>query len=196
MINNVKITNFKAYPQIAGLMPNDSNLEFIGVRKTKQVLWMQNGNNHYFSDLPLYYYTLLKNAYLKDHTAIAFLSEVSDKLRTQVELYTYYMYGSLDATPDIKNGKLAPSENFRDSRNCPSLLWDSKNINIKSHIFTPRQLVIVDFIADNLPDKAIAAALGVTTKTLDFHKSRLFRALGVTTKTELLYLSIQYKIIA
>lgn len=196
MINRDKITNFNTFPQIAGVMPNDSNIEFIGVRKTKRVLWMQNGGTHYFCDLPLEYYTLLKNAYLKDHKAVLFLSGVTDKLSQQVELYTYYMYGELDATPDISQGKLSDSENFRDISNCPSLLWNSKNINIGNHILTPRQLIIVDLIGNNLPDKAIADVLGISQKTLDFHKTNLFKAVGVTTKMELLKLSINHKIIA
>ena len=184
-------------PQIAGLMPNDSGIEFGAFPKTKQVYWLQNGCNHYFSDLPIQHYNLLKNAYLKDHKAVRFLSGVTDHLARQVELFTYYMYGALDATPDIdKFGNLAASENFRDTRNCPSLFWNSKNINIGSHILTPRQLVIIDLIGNNLPDKAIASFLGVSHKTLDFHKHKLFKAVGVFTKMELLKLSMQYKIVA
>ena len=196
MINKSEITNFNPNPQIAGVMPYDSNIEFIGIRKSKQVLWMQNGSNHYFCDLPSEYFNVLKRAYLKDHKAIRFLSGVTDHLSRQVELYTYYMYGEVDATPDLSNGKLSSSENFRDTRNCPSLLWNSKNINIGSHILTPRQLIIVDLIGANLPDKAIASVLGVSHKTLDFHKSKLFKAVGVTTKLELLKLAMKYKIIA
>ncbi|WP_340074492.1 response regulator transcription factor [Leptobacterium sp. I13] len=195
MINTSKITTFNKHPQIAGVMPNDSNIEFVGVRKTKHVLWLQNGSNHYFTDLPARYYELLKEAYLKDHKAVEFLSGVTDDQHRQVELYTYYMYGELDATPDIMNDKLSPSENFRDKRDCPSLLWNSKNIRIGNYSLTPRQLVIIDLIGD-LPDKAIAAALGVSHKTLDFHKANLFRAVGVHTKTGLLRLAIRHKIIS
>ena len=196
MINNSEITNFSPYPQIAGVMPNDSNIEFIGIRKTKQVLWMQNGSNHYFCDLPIEHYTLLKNAYLKDHKAVRFLSGVTDHINQQVELYTYYMYGEVDSTPDISNGKLAPSENFRDTRNCPSLLWNSKNINIGSHILTPRQLLIIDLMHKGLTDKQIAVALGIAHKTIDNHKQKLFKALNVPSKYDVLILAFQYKIIA
>jgi DNA-binding CsgD family transcriptional regulator len=197
MINNSEFTNIKSFLQIAGMHPGDNSIEFQGIRKTKQVLWMQNGNNHYFSDLPSEHFNLLKSTYLKDHKAVRFLSGVTDHISRQVELYTYYMYGEVDATPDIdKDGNLAPSENFRDTQNCPSLLWNSKNINIGSHILTPRQLVIVDLIGNNLPDKAIASILGVSHKTLDFHKSKLYKCVGVSTKLELLKLSMKYKIVA
>ena len=196
MINNSEITNFSPSPKIAGLMPYDSNIEFVGIRKTKQVLWLQNGNNHYFSDLPIEHYNLLKITYLKDHKARRFLEAVSDHLPRQVELYTYYMYGEVDGTPDIANGILSPSENFRDTKNCPSLLWNSKNINIGSCILTPRQLIIIDLINENLPDKAIACFLGISHKTLDFHKSKLYKSLRISTKMELLKLSMKYKIVA
>jgi DNA-binding CsgD family transcriptional regulator len=196
MINNSEVTNFSTSPQIAGVMPNDSNIEFIGVRKTKQVLWLQNGNNHYFTDLPIEHYNLLKSKYLKDHKAVRFLKNTTDHLVQQVELYTYYMYGDVDSTPDISNGILSPSENFRDTQNCPSLLWDSKNINIGKHILSPRQIVIIDLIATNIPDKTIASILGISHKTLDFHKSKLFKVVGVTTKLDLLKIAMKYKIVA
>lgn len=196
MINNSKITTISKNRQIAGVMPHDSNIEFVGVRKKKQVLWLQNGNNHYFSDLPFQYFKLLREAYLKDKKACLFLSNITDNLNRQIELYTYYMYGELDCTPDIENGNLSASENFRDTANCPSLLWNSKNINIHDHILTPRQLVIIDLIGNDLPDKAIASSLEISIKTLDYHKRVLFEAVGVQTKTALLKLAIQHKIIS
>lgn len=197
MINTGKTTTLSPYLQVAGMHPGDNSIEFQGIRKTKQVLWMQNGSNHYFSDLPIEHFNLLKSKYLKDHKAVRFLSEVSDHLARQVELYTYYMYGDVDGTPDISSdGVLAESENFRDIENCPSLLWNSKNLNIGAHILTPRQIVIIDLIGNNLPDKAIASRLGVSHSTYDFHKSKLFKAIGVTSKVELLKLSMKHKIVA
>ncbi|CAM1357633.1 helix-turn-helix transcriptional regulator [Tenacibaculum halocynthiae] len=196
MINKNETTNFNFTPQIAGVMPNDNNIEFVGVRKTKQVLWIQNGSTRYFNDLPIKVFTLLKTAFFNDIIAVNFLKSITANLKRQVELYTYYMYGELDSTPDVKDGVLAPSENFRDSKNCPSLLWNSKNINIGNHVLTPRQLIIIDLIGENLPDKAIAAALSISQKTFDFHKKNLFTALGVDSKMALLKLSIKYKIVA
>lgn len=195
MINTMQINTINTTPKIAGVMPNDSNIEFIGVRESQTVLWMQNGSNHYFTDLPHHYYTLLKEAYLSDPKAVEFLSQVNDRLHRQVELYTYYMYGAVDGTPDISNGVLSISENYRHDVNCPSLLWNSKNINIKNHVLTNRQLVIIDMIASNFPDKAIASALGITIKTLDFHKNNLFKALKVSTRVELLMKSIKHQVI-
>lgn len=194
--NNIKINNLTPKLPIAGVLPSDNNVEFIGVRKTKQVIWMQNGCSHYFSDLPIQYFNLLKRAYLKDHKAQRFLIQVTDDLSRQIELFTYYMYGELDTTPDIQNGVLSTSENFRDTKNCPSLLWNSKNINIGNHILTPRQIVIIDLMAKGLADKQIADAIGIAHKTLDNHKQTLFKALNVHSKFDILKLSFQHKIVA
>lgn len=196
MLTQCKTTTFTPHNQIAGVMPNDSNIEFVGNRQTKRVLWLQNGATHYFTDLPVKYFTLLKNKYLKDFKAQRFLSEITSDFNRQVELFTYYMYGDLDSTPDIEDGKLSESENFRDSRNCPSLLWNSKNINIGSFVLRPKHLVIIDLISKDMPDKAIAAALNISIKTLDFHKSVLFRILNVHSRTALLKLAIKYRVVS
>lgn len=195
MINVSKSTNLSAIQQIAGALPSDNNVEFIGVRNSQEVLWLQNGTHRYFADLPVQHFTLLKKAYLKDHKAVDFLSKVTEDINRQIELYTYYLYGGVDSTPDISNGKLAPSENFRDTPNCPSLLWDSKSINIDTHELTPRQIVIVDLISKDLPNKAIAAALKISHKTLDFHLAKLFRAIGVSTKLALLAMCFQNQVV-
>lgn len=195
MINSNKSTNFTPSAQIAGVMPGDSNIEFVGIRESKEVLWLQNGSNHYFKDLPWEYYKELKSAYKADEKAVEYLSNVTPDINRQVELYTYYMYGEVDSSPDINNGKLSPSENFRDQSDCPSLLWNSKSITIGDHVLTPRQILIIDLIATDLPDKAIADALGITTTTLDFHKTNLFRAVGVSTKVALMKVAMQHKII-
>ena len=196
MINNSKIKHLKRPLQIAGLLPGDNNLEFVGIRKSKQVLWLQNGSSHYFTDLPLQYFTLLKNTYLKDHKAQRFLTRVTDNLPRQIELFTYYNWGACDGTPDIKNGELQPVENFRHKPNCPSLLWESKYINIGTHILTPRQLVIIDLWHKGLKDSAVAVTLKISPKTLDNHKQKLFKALNVHSKYDVLILAFQSKIVA
>lgn len=196
MINTSKITNLNADPQVAGLLPSDSDVEFAGIKSNKTVIWLQNGCSHYFTDLPLAYFNLLKKEYLKDHKAQRFLKQVAPELLRQVELFTYYNWGAADSTPDIKNGQLMPCENFRDNPNCPSLLWESKYINIGNHILTPRQLVIIDLMAKDLPDKGIAATLGISPKTLDNHKQKLFKDLEVNTKLAVITKAFQYKVVA
>lgn len=195
MINANKTTELTPKPQIAGVMPNDSNIEFIGIRETKTVLWLQNGCSRYFQDLPEAHYLLLKEAYEADKIAVGFLSQIAASEKRQVELFTYYMYGSIDNKPDIANLILSVSENFRDSQSCPSLKWESKRITIGDFELNARQLFIIDAISDDQPDKVIADMLGISQTTLDFHKKNLFEATGVHTKTALLKKAIQNKII-
>lgn len=186
MINQNKSTSNFETPQIAGLFPSDNNVEFVGNRETKKAMWLQNGSIHYFTDLPLELYNLVKNEYLSNPKAVEFCSQIHDELRDQVELFTYYMYGDLDATPDIANGVLSVSENFRDSRNCPSLLWNSKNITIDNYILSARCIVMLDMMADDYKDTVIAEAVGVSYSYYNELKKALFTKTNTNSKPALL----------
>ncbi len=197
MINNFnKSTNYLQLDQIvAGVMPNDSNIEFIGVKKTKQVLWLQNGSNHYFSDLPIQYLQLIKEEYLKWPNAVAFLSKITNSFPRQLELFTYYMFGALDTRPDIANGKLSLSENFRDTKNCPSLLWNCKNITIDGYVLDQRELLITDMFFDDVPDKTIAWSLNISESYLNDIKHKMYRNTGVQTKVAYMRKAVQQQVV-
>ena len=195
MINTCKTNQKTTTPQIAGLFPGDNNIEFVGNKETKRVLWLQNGSNHYFTDLPAQYFELLKNQYLTDHKAVEFISQIHNNLADQVELYTYYMYGDLDNTPDISNGVLSASENFRDKRNCPSLRWNAKNITLDNYILTPRDIVMIDMMADDYIDAAIADAIGVSHSHFDSLKRKLFSYTNTQSKPALLLKAKDQKVI-
>lgn len=183
--------NFQNQEMIAGIMPSDHSVEFYGIKNNKQVIWFQNGSTNYFSDLPIQYLQLIKAEYLKHPKAVAFLKAVTDSFPRQLELFTYYMYGALDSTPDIKDGVLSAPENFRDSKNCPSLLWNCKQIIVNNYALTPRELIITDFFFENTPDKAIAQFVGISHSYLDQVKHQLFKKTGVTTKVAYLIAAIQ-----
>ncbi|QQV91386.1 LuxR family transcriptional regulator [Polaribacter phage Leef_1] len=186
MINNCKSNQISAPLQIAGLFPSDNSIEFVGNRETKRTLWMRGGHVSYFTDLPTAEYNLVKEAYLKLPKAVAFCSAIHKELKDQVELFTYYMFGDLDATPDIKDGVLAPSENFRDKRNCPSLHWETKQITIDTYILTPRDLLMIDMMADDYKDAVIAEAIGVCHSHYDALKRKLFTYTNTQSKPALL----------
>lgn len=172
----------------SGFLPGDHNIEFVGKRDTKTVLFLQNGETHLFSELSDGIYKKLKALYLKDKTANDVLSvfypEHQNDTKRLVELYTYYMYGCLDSVPDVKNGKLQPSENFRDNSQCISQLFSEKHITVADVELNDRDLIILDAMADGLPDKTIADSIGISQSTLDFHKRNLFKRLSVHSKTE------------
>ena len=51
----------------------------------------------------------------------------------------------------------------------------------KRPLLTSRQIQILLLIADGLPTKEIAERLGVSTKSVEFHKTRLYANIGVTS---------------
>ena len=197
MINTVKSITKTTSPQIAGLIPGDSGIELMGVKNKgkKRTLWLQHGATHYFTDLPVSAYELLKAAYLKDHKAVEFISNIHEKLSDQVELYAYYMWGDVDGTPDIIDGQLAASENFRDKRDCPSLLWNSKHITIDDYELSPRDLIMIDMMAEDYKDSFIAEAIGVSHSHYDALKRKLFRVTGTQSKHSLLLKAKTQKVI-
>jgi DNA-binding NarL/FixJ family response regulator len=49
---------------------------------------------------------------------------------------------------------------------------------------TPRELQVLTLAADGLPNKAIAAALGVSDETVKFHLGAVFGKLGASNRTD------------
>jgi len=186
MINISKITKKTNTAQIAGLLPNDSNIEFFGHKSTKSVFWLSKGKVQPWSKLPNFMFQLCLNQLNNDKTALNYLQNLEIDLNRQVELYIYHLYGDLDAMPDIFKGQLTISENFRDENNTPALLWETKRITLNGKKLTPRDLKIIDFILNDVPDKAIASEMKITQPTLDFHKRNLYKRAHVVGKTSLI----------
>ena len=71
------------------------------------------------------------------------------------------------------------------------LFWASNTRSIDSAAFapaaplTPRQRQVLQLIAEGHSNKAVADALGISPKTVEFHKDALMRALGLHTTAEL-----------
>lgn len=192
-----KSTHYKPSAQAlaAGLALTDNNIEFVGCIDTKTVIWMQNGHAHRFKDLPAELYGKLRDAYRSDKEAVKamsiFFPKVHDEKRF-VELYTYYVYGDLDTTPDMVEGQLQPSENFREKDDCISLAFNSKNISFMGIPLKDRQIKMIDAWSKGIPDKTIASdILDIAHTTYDFHKSKLFKLLQVCSKPEAV--SVAYK---
>jgi len=55
-----------------------------------------------------------------------------------------------------------------------------------SPVLTPRQARILQLVADGYPDRAIARALGISTRTVHAHLQHVYRALDVSSRTEAL----------
>lgn len=194
MINNNKITTKTPTAQIAGLHPGDSNIEFFGVHETEQVLWMRNGNVLPFQFLPKWAYRICQEKYLSDKPAIEQLQKFTQNPERQVELYIYHMYGDLDATPDLLNRKLTPSENYRHSKNDPCLEWDYKWITLGKTVLNKRDIKIIDLMLEDKSDKVITAELGVSKSTFDFHKKNLFTKAKVHSSKGLIIAALNHHV--
>ena len=183
----------------SGVALNDHNIEFVGVKPTKSVIWLQCGNSHSFDNLPTTIYIALRDLLSTDIAAVKYLSdnypEHLDNLPRLVELYTYYMYGDLDYTPDVIDGVLQPCENFRDTSDCPSLNFTNKYIDIDGVHLSKRDLVIIDDCIAGLPDKMIAHKLNIAHSTFDFHKRNLLKKIGADSKTDLIVKSFNNKVV-
>ena len=192
---NSKSTTQTFNPQELPAGINQNNcIEFFGDRKTKTVKYLKNGHVYSFNEISPKDFTILSNAY-QENSAKNILSRLRIKYVRQVELFTYYMWGLLDNTPDIINGKLQPSENFRHKAKCISLQFTGKQITINGVGLNERDLQIIDLIAADLPDKAIADQLNIAIPTLSFHKKNLLTKTGTFSKTGLLYVSMKENVV-
>ena len=193
---NDKSTLLQAPAQhlIAGLVPGSEDIEFYGIPETKEVRWLQNGQDHAFEDLSPRNYSMLLNAYMCDTSARRLLECITDTsgrqirldVTKQVMLYTYYCYGDLDANADIKNGVLQPAENYRHERECISLEFESKSITINGIPLKLREIRMIDSFSQEDKDEIVAIELGIVRNTLNQHKKELFEKAGVFTKIGLM----------
>lgn len=61
---------------------------------------------------------------------------------------------------------------------------------------TPRELEVLGRLADGLPNKAIAAELGISDQTVKFHVAQIIAKLGVANRTEAVRRAIRRGLIA
>ncbi len=180
----------------AGILPNDESIEFVGDRTHQRVYWFRNGAIHYFNDLPDYVLDALRQKYHSDNAAMRILSAITGNEMRQLELYTYYMYGDLDSTPDFANGKLAESENFLTGADCISINFDTKRVDIDGNVLNRKEIKILHFILQEMKDTTIADMLHITVSTFNYHKKRLFEKAGVYTKSGLIAKAVSQGILS
>jgi DNA-binding CsgD family transcriptional regulator len=174
---------------VAGICQSDNSIEFFGIKKTKQVKYMQNGKTHDFNELTGKPALALAYAFSRNEEAKDFFKSYKEDLKQikharKVELFVYYMYGDLDHKPDFVNGELQTTENFRDTTDCPSLGF--KSLKIDGQKLTSREITIIDCFHADYTNGHTASILGITESTFDYHSRNLFKKAGVQTKTALM----------
>jgi two-component system, NarL family, nitrate/nitrite response regulator NarL len=60
---------------------------------------------------------------------------------------------------------------------------------------TPRELEVVELLAQGLPNKAIAARLGISDQTVKFHVGAICGKLGAANRTEAAHRALQLGVI-
>jgi DNA-binding NarL/FixJ family response regulator len=61
---------------------------------------------------------------------------------------------------------------------------------------TPRELEIIRLLAEGKTNKEIAAALGITVRTVETHRAKIMLKLGLHSLTELIHYAIRNKIVS
>ena len=61
---------------------------------------------------------------------------------------------------------------------------------------TPRETEIIRFLAEGRANKEIAAALGITVRTVETHRAKIMLKLGVHSLTELIHYAIRQKLVS
>ena|SRR5438105_4782146 len=59
----------------------------------------------------------------------------------------------------------------------------SRDIDVVDEPLTPRELEVLEFLAEGLPNKAIAGRLHISDQTVKFHVSSICGKLGVSNRT-------------
>lgn len=191
-MNKVNEKNVVSQQIIAGILKNDANIEFFGIKETKTVKWLQHGKTHDFSELSGAAANAVIEAYEADAGAKAYLKSIKDEqgrslnYARRVELYIYYCYGAINETPDMVDNILQAPENFRHSTEYVRSYFDVKKLQINGKELKLRELQMIDLFAEDHTDYAIAKMLGIALPTLNDQKRVLFKKARVQTKTALM----------
>lgn len=191
---NQKNRAVQVRPPIAGIIPGDYSIEFIGIRETKSVFTLQNGKCIPFCNIPGELKAKLFALMLSDEKAISDLRHMDEE--DALERFVFCLFGDVDHMPDVTAcGQISPSENFRCGTDCTCLGWSTKSITINGAALTARQVQVTDELASDKPDKLIAHEMGISLGTLVTHKRNLYEKAGVMSRPGLVEKAFNERII-
>ena len=104
-----------------------------------------------------------------------------------VEYDAILLAGSFDARSDPFDSPLvlSQSKGERLARGRPDPSWpDGDDDDAIDEPLTPREIQVLELLAEGLPNKAIAQRLGISDQTVKFHVSSISGKLGAKNRTD------------
>jgi DNA-binding NarL/FixJ family response regulator len=104
-----------------------------------------------------------------------------------VEYDAILLAGSFDARPDPFGSPLvlSQSKDERLAQGSPDAPWpDGDDDDAIDEPLTPREIQVLELLAEGLPNKAIAQRLGISDQTVKFHVSSISGKLGAKNRTD------------
>jgi DNA-binding CsgD family transcriptional regulator len=176
------------------MLPEDSSSEIFGCKETKKLFLMSNGKVISFKEINPLKRAIIFSRLLEDKKAMDDLKDES--LSEAVQSFAFCLWGSATDRADFcSKGNLNEPENFLCSKNCRCIDWESKSIVINGNRLTPQEVRVLQLLASDDPDKAIAHKLQITESTLNTHKTHLFDKTGAASKTGLVMVAMTNNLI-
>ena len=105
-----------------------------------------------------------------------------DRLRWQLEGTGITVVGEFAAVEAARRSGVQ-AEAFLVATDARSL-FDASDTDVDVESLTPREVEVLELLAEGLPNKAIAARLGISDQTVKFHVASICGKLGAANRTD------------
>ena len=101
-----------------------------------------------------------------------------DRLRGELDIAADVV-GEFDSVAAARESGIAA-----DALLLPSIMPDARDDTLVAESLTPREIEVLELVAEGLPNKAIAARLAISDQTVKFHIASIIAKLGASNRTE------------
>lgn len=125
-----------------------------------------------------------------------------DTMRWRLEGSGVVVVGEFATVEDARtsgvetDGLLLPTSASRETSAPARAARDDRDEGEPVEPLTPRELEVLEQLAEGLPNKVIAAQLGISDQTVKFHVAQITSKLGVANRTEAVRRAIRRGILA
>jgi len=103
------------------------------------------------------------------------------ELREQIESATPDVVGEFGSLVEARNAHIPADAFILTAASAPTDLDDDAE-SVES--LTPREIEVLELVAKGLPNKAVAAQLGISDQTVKFHLTSISGKLGAINRTD------------